>query len=115
MTEQPKFKSEDVKRARFLYEFIQETETAIKNLEIPRKTFEYEKLVFLRRLLDNPRCSRKRRDDVDELIRQTNIELDNLKDQSRSYNNELEVFTKMFAGLPDELQQIASSTPFNGL
>jgi len=105
MTDQMQFKPEDVKKARFLYDFINETELFIANLEIPRKVFELEKLQYLRLLLDNPRCSRKRRDEVDEMLKQRKEELDGLKDQSRSFNNELEIFRKLFQALPEALQQ----------
>lgn len=110
MSEQS-FKPQDVKRARFLLEFIEESEQIMKNLQIPKKTLELEKLTFLRGLLNNPRCSRKRREETDGKINEAKKELDTLKDRSRTINNELEIFKRTYSSLPERLRNLAEKTP----
>ena len=111
MSEAPSFKPEDVKKARFIREFIEETEMALRNLELPKKNYLFEKMIFHRHLLENPRCSRKRREDVEENIKAAKEEMNFLRDQARAYNNELEVYQRMYVSLPEALRNLVEKMP----
>lgn len=111
MTETTPFTPKDIKKARFLIEFIKESEEILENLGLSQKHLELEKLTFLRTLLNNPSCTRKRRDEVDEQIQEAKQQFDDLKAQARTINNELEIFKRTYMALPEKLRDLAKNIP----